>query len=599
MAVLFLAGLLATGCKKESVEGDGPDGKTPVVTVENVDVTDATATFTGKVSPASLGAYQVGIEYSTDKSFAEGDSTTKLRIRTVGEDGSFSVSATGLSALTEYNYRTYVTEDSKEYTYGSASTFTTTGEIKVTVDASGATTSSVVFSGNVSLVPAGTEIGISISESNKPDSNSSDIPVTRVSIVDKLDASGNFSFTQDGLSKSTTYYYCYYIKTGETYTFGEVKNFVTAAFVSGDEIDFNAASDLSSSESANCYIVSKAGTYKFATVKGNDKGQTLPVASAEILWESFGSSSVPQQGDLVSTVAYRDGYVAFMTAPVFTKGNASIAVKDAAGTILWSWHIWFTDQPAEHIYPNNAGTMMDRNLGATAVKGDGDCGLIYEWGRKDPFLGGTGAIDAMNAKSTITWPTPVQANATIGTIEWSIQNPTTYIWNKVEYANLGTTDAPIWKPTGNSDWVYNPACADGSTEKIIETGRWGSVKTIYDPCPAGWRVPDGGDNSIWNVAGFSSNNVTRISSGVEFTISSGTTWFPAAGCRAQTDGKLDKVGTIGYYWAATVDTQYGTQAHKFHFNFDYWTELGSAGSFSATGKLYPAWGMSVRCCKIK
>ena len=95
----------------------------------------------------------------------------------------------------------------------------------------------------------------------------------------------------------------------------------------------------------------------------------------------------PAVGDLVKNVSYSNGEITFRATD--RKGNAVIAAKDAAGNILWSWHIWLTDQPVEHVYKNNAGTVMDRNLGATsATPGDiGALGLLYQWGRKDPFLG--------------------------------------------------------------------------------------------------------------------------------------------------------------------------------------------------------------------
>jgi hypothetical protein len=62
---------------------------------------------------------------------------------------------------------------------------------------------------------------------------------------------------------------------------------------------------------------------------------------------------------------------------------------DADGVILWSWHIWLVqDQIGYNTYANNAGVLMDRNLGATsAIEYDsGTIGLLYQWGRKDPFL---------------------------------------------------------------------------------------------------------------------------------------------------------------------------------------------------------------------
>ena len=82
------------------------------------------------------------------------------------------------------------------------------------------------------------------------------------------------------------------------------------------------------------------------------------------------------------------------------KGNAVVAFK-VDGTIYWSWHIWVTDNPENgNVYSqgsetNISGTpfavqYMDRNLGATSGGFLGNQwqksgGLMYEWGRKDPF----------------------------------------------------------------------------------------------------------------------------------------------------------------------------------------------------------------------
>ena len=154
-------------------------------------------------------------------------------------------------------------------------------------------------------------------------------------------------------------------------------------------LNMSSATDLSSSGSANCYIVSNDGLYKFKTVKCNSSESVGNVASASILWETFGTSETPEYLDLIKAFCYKDGYISFQTADSFKEGNAVIAAKDASGTILWLWHMWLTDQPEGQVYYNSAGTMMDRNLGATsATPGDvGALGLLYQWGRKDPFPG--------------------------------------------------------------------------------------------------------------------------------------------------------------------------------------------------------------------
>ena len=44
---------------------------------------------------------------------------------------------------------------------------------------------------------------------------------------------------------------------------------------------------------ANCYIVSKEGTYSFKTLRGNSDESVGEVVSVEVLWESFGTDLAP------------------------------------------------------------------------------------------------------------------------------------------------------------------------------------------------------------------------------------------------------------------------------------------------------------------
>lgn len=169
----------------------------------------------------------------------------------------------------------------------------------------------------------------------------------------------------------------------------------------GSTDDRPVSISLDGSGTANSYIVCESGRYSFAATKGNSSDPVGSAASAEVLWESFGTDAAPKAGDLVSDVQIDGDRIAFTASAL--KGNAVIAAKDASGIILWSWHIWLTEQPEDQVYNNNAGTMMDRNLGATsATPGDvGALGLFYQWGRKDPFLGSSSISECIPAKSTI------------------------------------------------------------------------------------------------------------------------------------------------------------------------------------------------------
>ncbi len=360
---------------------------------------------------------------------------------------------------------------------------------------------------------------------------------------------GMFTSTVSGLLPGTKYYVRAYASNSGGVSYGDVHTFTTSY-----EMD-----------ASNCFIISQSGTYAFKPVKGNSAESVGSVKSVEVLWESFCTSVTPKVGDLVESVSYVDGSIIFQTSSTFREGNAVIAAKDASGNILWSWHMWLTDAPGKCVYANNAGTMMDRNLGATsATPGEvGALGLLYQWGRKDPFLGSSSISSDVEAKSTISWPSPVSSSSSRGTIGYALEHPTTFItFNDSNY-----------------DWHYTGSSSTDNT-------RWQSEKTIYDPCPAGWRVPDGGSNGVWNKAGFDDQSYDSSSEGMLFGsgISSPATWYPASGCRDSDDGSLSDVGEYGFYWSVTP---YDYVAYRLSF--------GYYGSVTPTNHGSRAYGQSVRC----
>ncbi len=334
--------------------------------------------------------------------------------------------------------------------------------------------------------------------------------------------------------------------------------------------------DLSAQESANCYVVASTGKYKFrGDVKGNGSEPLDGTpAKAELLWESFGTATALAACELISCVNYRDGYVVFETPSTLKNGNAVIAAKDASGTILWSWHIWvckdFDPVATGQVYFNDAGTMMDRNLGATSAEPGnvGALGLLYEWGRKDPFLSSSSISSSTKAKSTLsTWPSPVNSDSSNGTIEYAVKNPTTFI--------KGVSGT-------NYDWVYS------SRDNTL----WQSAKTIYDPCPPGWKVPAGGSSGVWSNAANTSSSFSHTwdstNRGMNFSGKFGsadTIWYPAAGYRYFGGGSFYDVGLSGNWWSCTPD---GSHAYSLNIN----------GNVYPSGYSSRAYGFSVRCLKI-
>ena len=393
-----------------------------------------------------------------------------------------------------------------------------------------------------------------------------------------FDADQKFTIIVTGLNPNVKYKYCLIAEVKSEKIYGTVQDFTPKAQAA------SGYTDLSTKSSANCFIISQSGSYCFPVVRGNASSDwLLKTTESEVLWESFGTDVELNVGDIIKSVYFEEGYISFKTANPFKEGNAVIAAKDASGSILWSWHIWLTDEPLGQEYYNNAGTMMDRNLGATsATPGDvGALGLLYQWGRKDPFLGSASITSYWGAftdvKSTITWPSAVSSDSSTGTIAYATSNPTTFIKKNWE----------------NYEWYYP---STESTDNTFWT-RSDKSKSIYDPCPSGWRVPDGGDNGVWSKALGSSADKQKhtydsSNMGMNFSGKFGAAsmiWYPGTACLDGESGRLYNNGEEdmnGKYWAVPADS-----------NDDIWLTL----LFTDTGNVYPsnggssADGLPVRC----
>lgn len=294
--------------------------------------------------------------------------------------------------------------------------------------------------------------------------------------------------------------------------------------------------ELSENGTANCYIVSKPGKYAFKPVCGNSNISVGEIASVDVLWETFGTDIAPAVNDLIAEVKYENDVIKFMTSEEFVEGNAVICAKDADGTILWSWHIWLTDVPADQVYYNGAGSLMDRNLGATsATPGDPlTMGLFYQWGRKDPFPGASSFVDASAtaAATTIEWPEIITSDAEKGTIAYTIAHPTQFLG----YNN------------DNWDWCWK-------TEPDIDY-RWDEEKTMYDPCPVGYRVPNAntagvfasatGKSAMFSQSGYDSENHGRNFSGLFGD--DDVIWYPNSGSKNMYNGAILQVGQRAYWY---------------------------------------------------
>lgn len=247
--------------------------------------------------------------------------------------------------------------------------------------------------------------------------------------------------------------------------------------------------DLSEAGTSNCYLVTAAGNYSFdATVRGNGattEGLDAPTAiagtSAAVVWQSAPG--------LISGVTLADGRISFKIAG---PGNAVIAVKD--GAILWSWHIWYPEAEVAGLNSKTGYEVMNMNLGAMHnTPGDvGSYGLLYQWGRKDPFpaaptLTGTTATvgapiyDGDNNEIKIT--NSSQSSTADNNLAFAIANPTVCLSN---YAQFSTSRDWLQADASNDALWGNPKGAErNETNDFLNKG----AKSFYDPCPIGWRVP--------------------------------------------------------------------------------------------------------------
>ncbi len=215
--------------------------------------------------------------------------------------------------------------------------------------------------------------------------------------------------------------------------------------------------DLSSNGTANCYIVPPTGSlYSFnAMVGGNDMNYHLVGGTkAGIVWEAKEGLSDNQ---LIEEIEYdpERGLIYFQANE--EEGNVLIALLDEYDNILWSWHLWLThyDPEEQFITFNTGAVLMDRNLGAFSQMSSG---IQYQWGRKDPFIKG---------HYSTTFPDEIT-----GTIGYTIQHPTICFNNN-----------------------YAVTCWDWNKE---HTATWSSSKTVFDPCPPGWKVMDSNAMPSWS-----------------------------------------------------------------------------------------------------
>ena len=321
----------------------------------------------------------------------------------------------------------------------------------------------------------------------------------------------------------------------------------------------------------NCYMVAPGGrvdiptenVYKIWAQQAEFGNIPIPDGdvTAELVWQDE-QGVIADEGVTVVNASERER--AYLQVRTAKEGNAVVAMK-VNGEIYWSWHIWCTDYEPNvtegQKFFNNL-VWMDRNLGAMTNEytiDGGVKGLFYQWGRKDPFPASEGWTDQEKMLYTLTGTTNLsykEVDTSENLVE-AIRQPARFL-------------IAITSP---GDWYTN-------SMSLLNRTLWlPNTKTIFDPCPVGWRVPG---NQPWTglLQGglFYSYGLVHPDAG----------YFPCTGYRRPQTGRVDSLGNI-VEWSAVAGSTSTNECYGLLLNLNTirqdWTTYWRAD------------GRSVRCVK--
>ena len=255
--------------------------------------------------------------------------------------------------------------------------------------------------------------------------------------------------------------------------------------------------------------------------------------------------------------------------------NYSIPLTGGCGTVSAAGTITVTPccDPAVGVLINGVcWAKTNLNVGGVFAANPYDYGALYQWGRKS---------DGHENRFSAKYPTD-------NYVEES---------GIVSGADLDATGQVAPTSGAYGKFIKNDAHPDDwrfpQTDTLWNRGTAAvPVKTINDPCPAGWRVPTeielssltaGTVTGVWTTNYLSSGINGRLFTDNTGGVSNGNFIFlPAAGFRNHGTGEVLYSGEDGVYWSSTV---YGIGARYLLF-LD-----GPVGVSS----FYRAIGFSVRC----
>ena len=227
-----------------------------------------------------------------------------------------------------------------------------------------------------------------------------------------------------------------------------------------------------------------------------------------------------------------------------TGANGIISVLNASGIVMWSWHIWvWSDDLTPVEITNKTGVKYNILPANLATKKSTTAGKMYnwfyQWGRPTPMLPPADYRSTSNATNYGVKKFTV-SSAKAGTYGVGIQNPQMFYKNSSSPYN--------WFGAASYYNLWDANCVStGNSDNDV-------VKTVYDPCPPGFKMPNGNTFTYFS----SSNVIGSFNNGWYFKRNSEDTtgvFFPVSGYRDSSDGSLNGVGGYGYVWLSSANSQ--------------------------------------------